>query len=194
MATNKIIYGGNVLIDLTNDTVTPETLLKGQTAHHANGEIITGTCTFDANTQDANATQAEILKDKTAYVRGQKLVGSMPNNGAVSGVISEKDTPYQVPAGFHDGSGVVSIDENSKNALKPDNIREGVNVLGVIGTMSGSEDIKAQSLTVVPKINEQVVLPEEGFNYLTQVTIAAIPYSEADNSAGGITVTIAGTE
>ena len=40
---NKIVYGGQTLIDLTEDTVTPETLKQGVTAHDAAGEIITGT-------------------------------------------------------------------------------------------------------------------------------------------------------
>lgn len=43
MAINKVEYAGNVLIDLTNDSVTPETLAKGATAHNAKGEQITGT-------------------------------------------------------------------------------------------------------------------------------------------------------
>lgn len=43
MAVNKITYAGRILIDLVNDTVTPETLLKGITAHAANGEQIIGT-------------------------------------------------------------------------------------------------------------------------------------------------------
>ena len=40
---NKIIYGGNVLLDLTGDTVTPQTLAQGATAHNAAGEKIGGT-------------------------------------------------------------------------------------------------------------------------------------------------------
>ena len=43
MAINKVEYAGNVLIDLTSDSVTPETLAKGATAHNAKGEQITGT-------------------------------------------------------------------------------------------------------------------------------------------------------
>ena len=43
MAVNKVVYAGEVLIDLTNDTVTPETLLAGTTAHDAAGNAITGT-------------------------------------------------------------------------------------------------------------------------------------------------------
>lgn len=43
MAVNKVVYGGNTLLDLTEDTVTPETLAQGITAHDKTGAIITGT-------------------------------------------------------------------------------------------------------------------------------------------------------
>ena len=42
MGRSKIVYAGDTLLDLTADTVTPETLLKGMTAHNAAGELITG--------------------------------------------------------------------------------------------------------------------------------------------------------
>lgn len=42
MAVNKVAINGEVKLDLTADTVTPETLLKGTTAHNAAGELITG--------------------------------------------------------------------------------------------------------------------------------------------------------
>lgn len=42
MGRRKIVYAGDTLLDLTEDTVTPETLLKGKTAHNAAGELITG--------------------------------------------------------------------------------------------------------------------------------------------------------
>lgn len=43
MATSKVVYSGRTLIDLTEDTVTEETLLRGYTAHKANGTKIVGT-------------------------------------------------------------------------------------------------------------------------------------------------------
>ena len=43
MATNKVVYSGRTLIDLTGDTVTEETLLRGYTAHRADGTQIVGT-------------------------------------------------------------------------------------------------------------------------------------------------------
>ena len=40
---NKVILGSDTVLDLTSDTVTPETLSMGVTAHNAAGELITGT-------------------------------------------------------------------------------------------------------------------------------------------------------
>lgn len=190
MAISKVVYGGNTLIDLTADTITKEKVLKGYTAHGADGEPITGTCEYDANTQDATATEAEILINKTAYNKGVKITGKMPNNGAVSGKISTKVDKYTIPQGYHDGSGSVQIDATEQAKLIPSNIRDGVTILGVEGNMSGSEDVKAQSKTVTPTTAQQIILPGTGYTHLTQVTVAPIPYVENDNSAGGKTVTI----
>ena len=190
MAINKVIYGGNTLIDLTGDTVTADKVLAGFTGHDKSGEIFEGTCDFDVNSQDATAAVAEILADKTAYARGSKLTGSMPNNGAVSGKITIKEEEYTVPLGYHDGSGKVSIDADEQAKLIPANIREGVTVLGVVGTMSGTEGATAQSKSVTPSTTQQTILPDDGFNYLSQVVVLAIPYVESANSAGGMTVAI----
>lgn len=190
MAISKVVYGGNTLIDLTGDTVVASKLLKGYKAHGADGEIVNGSCDFDANTQDATASAAEILSGKTAYNKGSKVTGTMPNNGAVTGKITTKTGQYTIPQGYHDGSGKVSIDEVEQAKLIPGNIREGVTVLGVAGTMSGTEGAKSQAKTVTPLTTQQEILPDEGYNYLSQVTVLAIPYAESENSAGGITVTI----
>lgn len=193
MGNSKIIFGGETLIDLTADTVTKDKLLEGFTAHGKDGEPITGTCTFDSDTSSATATAAEILSTKTAYVKGSKVTGTMKNNGAVSGSISTKAGQYTVPQGYHDGSGKVGIDSTEQEKIIPENIREGITMLGVLGTMSGSEDVKAESKTITPTKTGMTVLPDssQGYNYLSQVVVSPIPYSEAENSSGGKTITIA---
>lgn len=190
---NKVVYGGTTLIDLTADTITAGDLAEGITAHDKSGALITGTSTLDADTSDDTAVASEILATKTAHARGTALTGTMPNRGGVTGTISTKDQQYTIQQGYHDGSGKVSISSTEQAKLIATNIRQGVTILGVEGTMSGQEDVNAQSKTVTPATTSQTVTPDTGYNYLTQVTVDAIPYVESDNSAGGKTVTIAGS-
>ena len=62
-------------------------------------------------------------------------------------------------------------------------------ILGVEGNYGG-ETITVQTKTVDPLTTSQTVIPDEGYDYLSQVVVNAIYYNEADNSAGGKTVTI----
>lgn len=187
---NKVVYGSTVLIDLTADTVTADKILASYTAHDAAGNIITGTCSFDVNSQDATVKVAEILDGKTAYARGSKLTGTMPNNGGVNLTIDTVNGEASIAQGYHDGSGKVGILETEKAKLIASNIKQGITILGVTGTLEPSSAVKVHAKTVTPTKDAQTVLPDDGYDYLSQVTVNAIPYVETENSAGGITVTI----
>ena len=187
---NKVVLSsGETLIDLSGDTADAAHVLKGSTFHDKSGAPKTGTCTYDSDTSEDTVAVSEILVGKTAHARGVKITGTMPNNGAVSGSIATKDEQYTVPQGFHDGSGKVSIASTEKAKLIPGNIKSGVEVLGVTGSYSG-ESIDAQTKSVTPSFTQQVVQPDDGYDYLSTVTVAAIPVAYADNAAGGRTVTI----
>ena len=134
---NKVIYGNRTLIDLTADTVEAAKILSGYTAHDKSGAPITGSCAFDVDSTDGTAAVAEILVGKTAYARGAKLTGTMPNNGSVTGTIDTVSGEYTIPMGFHDGSGKVSISSTEADKIVAGNIKSGVEILGVTGTYSG---------------------------------------------------------
>ena len=188
---NKVVLAsGEVLIDLTGDTVDAANVLDGFTFHDKSGAPVTGTCTYDSDTSDDTAAVGEILSGKTAHARGALLTGTMPNNGAQMGSISTKEQEVIIAQGYHDGSGKVSILADEQAKLIPSNIREGITILGIEGTMSGSESVVAQARTVTPKFTQQVISPEDGYTHLSQVTVQPITVSYSDNSAGGKTVTI----
>lgn len=191
MAKNKVVYGNTVLIDLTDANLGAsdgDQILSGKTAYGNDGEKITGTCTFDADTSDATASASEILATKTAYVNGSKVTGTMPNNGGTGGTIDDLSTPYVIPAGYSDGSAEVGIDSTEAAKIIPENIKEGVEILGITGTYTG-EGVTAQAKTAEPYTTQQVILPDTGYDYLSQVTVEAIYYNETAN-AYGTTVTI----
>ena len=187
---NKLIIGTETKFDLTGDDITPDKLAEGVKAHDRSGAPIVGTNTFDANTTDATAAAAEILKDKTAYVAGQKVTGTMPNNGAKTLDITDISSPVTIPMGFHDGSGKAQIAATEAAKLIPTNIREGITVLGVEGSMSGNEGMKPQAKSVTPSFEQQQVLPDEEYNCLSSVTVASIPVTYTDNAQGGQTLKV----
>lgn len=184
------LSNGTVLIDLTGDTVTAADLLEGVTAHGKDGAPITGTCPYDSDTSDDTAAVSEILAGKTAHARGALLTGTMTNNGAQTGSITTKAQQVTIAQGYHDGSGKVSIASAEQAKIIATNIRQGITILGVQGTMSGSEGVVAQAKSATPSWSQQVIQPDTGYTHLSQVTVAAIPIAYSDNSAGGQTVTI----
>lgn len=190
MGNAKITYFGETLIDLTGDNISAAKVLKGYQGHGPDGEPFEGTCEFDVNSQEATATEAETLMGKTFGARGQIRTGTMPNNGAVSGTIAQKDGKYTIPQGYHDGTGTVELDSTEKAKLVAENIREGVTLLGIEGKMSSSEGVKPQSKEVTPGKNDTTVLPDEGYTHLSQVVVKGVPYTVSDNAAGGKTITI----
>lgn len=193
MANSKVVLNtGEVLIDLTGDSVTPDKLAKDVTAHDKAGNQIVGTNTFDVDSSELTATAAEVLAGKTFAAGGQTKSGEMPNNAAVNGEISDINVPYVVPVGFHDGSGTVGVSATEQAKLIPSNIKAGVEILGVTGTHSGAEPATAQAKEVTPSFESQTVLPDEGVDYLSQVLVKPIPVKRTENAAGGTTITIGG--
>ena len=115
MATNKVVFGGTTLIDLTQAT------LRG------------------------SADSGKVLVNATAFARdGSLVVGSMPNNNTQIGIISLKDQEVTILEGYHNGLGTVSISSEERAKLVNGNIKAGQTILGVTGKSSVIDTETAQ--------------------------------------------------
>lgn len=168
----------------SNQTIASGQYLSGAQTIQGNanlvaGNIKTGVSIFGVNgtfTSDSNATAAQILDTRTAFVNGNKVTGTMNNRGAVSHTLAINGT-YTIPAGFHNGSGSVTQSVTTKGAqtftpgttnqtiaanqwltgvqtisgsanLVANNIRSGTNIFGVIGTLEPKPTYTASGGTI----------------------------------------------
>lgn len=93
-----------------------------------------GTAKF-YDTASADAAASEILSGKKAYGASGEITGSMSNNGATGGTISTKAGTVTIPAGYTTG-GTVSISSTEQAKIIASNIKSGVTLLGVAGSLS----------------------------------------------------------
>ena len=98
----------------------------------------------------ATATSDDIIDGKTAYVNGEELTGTIPNNGHIDTTILPSETAT-ITKGYHDGTGTISVDSTA-TAL-PEEL-----VNGKTAWVNG-EQITG-SLPVIA--NEQIMLPING--------------------------------
>ena len=111
------------------DKIIPENIKSGVSILGVEGS-------FAGNdTSDATASASDILSGQTAYINSGKTTGTMTNNGAVAGIIGSLSEHYIIPEGYHNGAGTVSIDSAEQAKLIAANIKAGVSILGVSGTL-----------------------------------------------------------
>lgn len=69
MANSKVVYFDQTLLDLTSDTVTPASLVKGTTAHNAAGQQITGTLEFITYYSGSDGPSTTLGSDGDLYFK-----------------------------------------------------------------------------------------------------------------------------
>lgn len=110
---------GTVKITLEKKTVTPTK--AAQTITPTSGKVLSEVVVEKIPdeyilTDDADAIAADILIDKSAYVDGVKVDGTMPNNGAVTKTLDVTTTSQPIAEGYHNGTGAVNIVPETKSA------------------------------------------------------------------------------
>lgn len=184
LGTNKVSAKGgfvaNSVVDTSDATATANDIMNGKTAYTASGKT-NGTYT-PLDTSDATASAGHILYGKTAYANGSKITGTMTNQGTVTGSISSKTASYTIPAGYHNGSGKVSISATEQNKIIASNIKSGVSILGVTGTYtgessSGSSGNNNCEAYIIDATNPTVSFKSSG-------TVKVYGYATASGSSG----------
>ncbi len=85
-------------------------------------------------TGDANISSADVLTGKSGFGASGEVSGGMANNGSTSGTISTKAGTVNIPSGYTTG-GTVSISSTEQAKIIASNIKSGVTVLGVAGSL-----------------------------------------------------------
>ncbi len=109
-----------------------------------------GTAKF-YDTASANITSADVLTGKTGFGSSGEVSGGMANNGSTSGTISTKAGSVSIPSGFTSG-GTVTISSTEQSKIIAGNIKSGVTILGVSGSLS-SPTISQDSTTKILSIS-----------------------------------------
>lgn len=93
-----------------------------------------GTAKF-YDTSGADITSSDVLTGKTGFGPSGEVSGGMANNGSTSGTISTKAGTVSIPSGYTSG-GTVGISSTEQNKIIAGNIKSGVTILGVSGSLT----------------------------------------------------------
>ena len=145
-----------------------------------------------------NAESSDILSGKSAYVNGTKIDGTMPNNGAISGIINAVADEISISSGYHNGLGKVKINVTDQGKLIAGNLRKNVTILGVTGSLEEGVDTSDANATAGDILSGKTAyvkgskitgnIPSVAAKTVTPSTSAQTAVSAGNYCSGNITV------
>lgn len=142
------------------------------------------------NTSDATALASDLFDNKTAYVNGQKITGTMNNFGDVTIDPSTVNQLYN--GGYYNSININAVTANIDPNINAEYIVDGINILGITGNYQGII-INNQDKVIAPSTSIQTINADPGYTGLGNVTINAVnaeidPNITAENIAKGINI------
>lgn len=126
-------YGSVEIAGSEQAKLIPENIREGVNILGVNGSYAGG-----VDLSNDTITADKLLAGATAHnSAGEQITGSMTDNSGTSGTIETASGAFTIPQGYHDGSGSVAISQAEQAKIIPENIKAGVNILGVTGSASG---------------------------------------------------------
>ena len=188
MAISKYVINGSTLTKIANAfrsiTGKSTTLTPDDMATEVTTVYNTGVTEGITQTKVGNAGAGDVLSGKT-FTNSSTVgeTGSMTNNGAVSATLNTTTTSYTVPAGYHNGSGTVSITTQTKSATPSTTAQTISPDSGKVLSSVSVAAISTQTKSASPSTSAQTISPDSG-KYLSSVSISAIsPQRSAGTSA-----------
>ncbi len=116
-------------------------------------------------------------------------VENITDNGAINQKLDTSTASYVIPKGYHNGSGTVNIELEEKTVTANGVVTPTAGKVLSKVTVNVENAPSLQEKTAVPSKSPQEILPDEGYDGLSKVSIEAIPASYADIT--GVTATAA---
>ena len=184
MAVNKVVYGTTVLVDLTEDTVTPQTLLLGNRAHGRDGKVVNGALTgsetgilvkipgLSATYVSATSIRVDISKRTTIYqdITADQIIVEFTHLGLYgSGLVFGGVIDADVAMSYNASSGIITLTTSSTAFNSSYTCKVNVYITEQPPEVPKTAQIK----TAIPSTTTQIVIPDRGCE-LTSVEVEPV--------------------
>ena len=184
MAVNKIIFNGESVLDLTQDTATAQDVRQGKKFHLKSGASSIGTLIPGTDVSDTTATANDVVQGKYFYLQnGQRVEGNIAKRvGSNINFVIYYDNVTFSP-GYYQQAINVKIDETQQKRFKPENIRDGVVLMGVTGNYVG-QGIVIEGQTTNYRVNATTNVNKGEFVELINTDNTIRPTTMGNTSIG----------